>query len=328
VTAGAPALARAGDRTASDLASCRRVIAAHSKSFALASRLFDRRRRDEVCAVYALCRRLDDAIDDAAPAALPAVLARVEAEVEALFADAVPGDTAARAFQAVARRRGIPAHYARELVAGFAMDARAARYARLEDLLLYAWRVAGTVGTMLCHVMGVADDAALPRAAHLGVAMQLTNVARDVVEDWERGRLYLPASLLGEPAARTLGARLAAGGPRQAAELAPCRAALERAVAALLAESDRYYASADRGLAALDRRAGLAVDAARRIYAAIGDGLRRRGDVLGPRLVVGRGRKLARLAGALAASAVSARARTVRPPRRVLRFEEVPLAPV
>ena len=79
---------------------------------------------------------------------------------------------------------------------GFAMDAAGTRYETAEELLVYCHRVAGVVGLMMCHALGVADPAARRHADDLGIAMQLTNVARDVAEDWARGRLYVPAEWL------------------------------------------------------------------------------------------------------------------------------------
>ena len=77
-----------------------------------------------------------------------------------------------------------------------AMDVADTRYRTFDDLFAYCYRVAGVVGLIMCHVMGVRDDRALVPAVHLGIGMQLTNVCRDVAEDWDRGRLYLPEELL------------------------------------------------------------------------------------------------------------------------------------
>jgi len=136
------------------------------------------------------------------------------------------------------------------------MDVRGASYDRLEDLLLYCHRVAGTVGLMMCHVMDVRDPAALRSAAHLGIAMQLTNICRDVAEDWQMGRLYLPRALLGRSP------------PPIAGSLPVERARL--AMRVLLDEAERFYASADAGIALLGFRCALAVRTARLVYAAIG----------------------------------------------------------
>jgi phytoene synthase len=137
-----------------------------------------------------------------------------------------------------------------------------------EDLLLYCWRVAGVVGVMLCHVFGVSRAEARRHAAHLGMAMQLTNVCRDVLEDWERGRLYVPDELLELHGARSLRERLGQPLPREAAT------PLSRAIAQLLDEADVLYRSADAGFSALPFRAALGSRIARHVYAAIGHRLR------------------------------------------------------
>jgi phytoene synthase len=260
---------------------CRAVIAGKSRSFALASRLLAREAEAGAVVVYAYCRGVDDAIDLAPPAARPAALDRLEAELDAIYAGAATGDVVQDAFVEVVRRARIPRRYPAELIAGMAMDVAGARYRSLDDLRLYAFRVAGTVGLMMCHVLGVSDERALEHAVHLGIAMQLTNIGRDVAEDWSTGRLYLPDDLLARHGLGDL--RAALGGPLPAAAREPLRAA----VAELLAVAARYYASGDAGLCYLGWREALAVRTARHIYAAIGDALAGRGhDVLAGRAVV------------------------------------------
>jgi phytoene synthase len=269
------------------IAEARAAIAAGSRSFALASRLLPARARERAAVVYAWCRRADDAIDLARPEQRPPALARLHDELDAVYGS--PGKEAnpiLRAFAEVVRERRIPRRYPAELVAGLAMDANGHRYATLDDLRLYCFRVAGTVGLMMCHVLGVSDDAALENAAHLGIAMQLTNICRDVHEDWQLGRLYVPEELLSECGLRALPSALGAPFP------AVAREPLRRAIARLLTEADRYYASGRRGLSALPWRAALAVRSAGLIYASIGERVRAQGcDPLAPRAVVSAGRK-------------------------------------
>jgi len=162
------------------------------------------------------------------------------------------------------RERAIPRRYPDELLAGMAMDVHGTSYREIDDLIAYAYRVAGVVGLMMAHVFGVSDDRALRHAAHLGIAMQLTNVCRDVAEDWTRGRLYLPDALLAKHGAGGLAAHV--GEPLPASARAPIAAT----VADLLALADRFYRSGDRGVRALPWRAAIAVRAARSVYAAIG----------------------------------------------------------
>ncbi len=226
---------------------CKEVLARKSKSFALAARLLPRRIANDAAVVYAFCRRADDAIDEGS--GTPATLRRLRDEVLSIFSGAPQSDTQLAAFQEVAQRCGIPRAYVDELLDGMEMDVGFTDYASVVELLVYCHRVAGTVGLMMCHVMGVTDPRALRRAAHLGIAMQLTNICRDVAEDAANGRVYLPRLL---------------GTPRDA-------------VRVLLREADRYYASADVGIRMLPWRCALAVRTARHVYAAIGKRIAARG---------------------------------------------------
>ena len=194
-------------------------------------------------------------------------------------------------------------------------------------LLVYAYRVAGVVGPMMCHVMGVRRPEALVRAAHLGIAMQLTNIARDVAEDWQRGRLYLPDALACH-GVHGLRERLGAPLPPHATD------GVARAVAELLALADHYYRSGEEGLFDLSPRCALAVDAARSIYAEIGRVLRARGcDPRAGRAVVSTRRKLWLLACACGRALLrlphAFRAMSVAAPARTLARESVlgPSAP-
>jgi phytoene synthase len=187
--------------------------------------------------------------------------------------------------------------------------------------------VAGVVGLMMCHVLRIEDDRALRHAAHLGIALQLTNICRDIAEDWQLGRLYVPESVLSDAGASQLRSEL--GGPLPHAAQAP----LSRAVERLLALADSFYRSADRGLAALPWRGAFAVRTARLVYARIGGRLRaRRHDVLAGRVVVPGYEKLAMLARSAGISLWELRARRAHTrhslPERVLSFphDVLPLA--
>jgi phytoene synthase len=277
----------------------RQTIAHHSKSFALASKLLGPRLRDETSVVYAWCRRADDAIDNArSPHDSREELLRLNRELDAVYLS-TSRDPVLAALAGVVKARSIPRRYPAELLAGMGMDVAGARYETTDDLINYAYRVAGVVGLMMSHVFGVRDDDALVHAAHLGIAMQITNICRDVAEDWDRGRLYVPDEILARHGARGLSNEL--GAPMSA----PARASMSGAVSDLLALADRYYASGARGEKALPWRAAIAVRSARGVYSAIGTRIEERDhDVFAGRAVVSRGTKLARVAGALARTAV------------------------
>jgi phytoene synthase len=317
-------------RARADMLACRAVLEENSKSFALAARLLPSASRDEAACVYAFCRRVDDAIDDAPVGAQERALARLVAELDGIYAGEAQTDPSLRGFQAVVQARRLPKRYPLELLAGMAMDARGTHYRTLPDLLLYCHRVAGVVGLMMCHAFGLTDDAALVPAAHLGIGMQLTNICRDVAEDYTLGRVYLPEQLLRARGCPALQASEGAHFPDEPTTVA----AVQQVTAELLDQAERYYRSAQGGIVALPYRAGLAVRAASKLYAAIGDEVRAHGcDPRRGRAVVPRPRKLLLVAAALgeqlAASFAYARAHAAaRPhaPERELAFPEDVLA--
>jgi phytoene synthase len=287
-------LTRSSDHTRAH-AAARHVIHRHSKSFALAAQLLPPAMRDDARVLYAYCRRADDAIDLAARAQQAGALSRLYDELEAIYRQRRLSDPIAVAFQSLVFARDIPREYPEALLLGMHMDVAGTHYASLSDLLCYAYRVAGTVGLMMCHVMGVRSERALVHAAHLGIAMQLTNIARDVHEDWERGRLYLPEALCAEQGVPALHGGLGFALPRGAAT------PVARATSCLLDHAERYYRSADAGMAHLSPRCAFAIRAARMIYAEIGRELRYRDcDPRASRAIVPRVRKLLLIARAAA----------------------------
>jgi len=260
---------------------CRRIMRHHAKSFSRAARFLPRRFADPVAVLYAFCRLADDAVD-LAPDPVSAKLA-----ADAFMAELDHPDSARpviRAFDAWSTKHPLARRAARELLTGIASDVAAVRVADEAELVRYAYRVAGTVGILMCAVLEVEDPAALPFAVDLGIAMQLTNIARDVAEDATHNRVYLPSTLLARFG--TTSDALIAAAPRPAGTaprtlIAPTSAAsiksLAPAVLALLDLADRYYESAERGMHYLPATARPAILVASRLYRAIGDTLRRRG---------------------------------------------------
>lgn len=175
-------------------------LSRRSSSFRTAASLFPPELRDDVRAVYAYCRRTDDIVDG--PAAgqgdRRTELERWVRRSRAAYRGDAPTDADPVLVRAMGRasEEGVPFDVVEDLARGMEMDLRGVRYERLADLERYAYRVAATVGLWLVRLWGYRDAWLLDRAADLGIAMQITNVARDVAEDWRRGRLYLPASLL------------------------------------------------------------------------------------------------------------------------------------
>jgi phytoene synthase len=250
--------------------------------------------RGDAVVVYAWCRRADDAIDRAQGEAPADALRRLRRELAGLHAGAGPGEPVLAAFRDVLQAHQIPLRYPLDLLDGMEMDVRGTEYRSLDQLLEYCYRVASTVGLMMCHVMGVSHPAALRPAAHLGIAMQLTNICRDVAEDWQNGRLYLPADVLRRHGLRSL---RPAAGPFPVAALEGCRGVLRE----LLGLAEQYYSSSDSGLVYLSPRCALAVDVSRRVYSAIGRQIARQNhDVNAGRARVPRREKWFACAAALA----------------------------
>jgi 15-cis-phytoene synthase len=250
-------------RVKAALDECRWMITKGSKSFSLAARLFDSDTRDAAFFLYGWCRYCDDQVDQAGmeenPEQLEQRLRTLAEATRSAFSGAAQEQAVFIAMQYIVQRYSIPAHYALELIEGMAMDARGTRYQTFDDLSLYCYRVAGTVGLMMSHVMGLRDEQALKHAADLGMAMQLTNIARDITEDAEMGRIYLPLQWIEE--AGIAPEEIAA--PKNSQKLA-------LVTRRLLREAERYYLSGDAGLWHLSFRSACAVAAARHVYAAIG----------------------------------------------------------
>ncbi|MCB9664776.1 MAG: phytoene/squalene synthase family protein [Alphaproteobacteria bacterium] len=249
------------------------VLAAGSRSFHFASLFLPADRRQDAALLYALCRHVDDLADEAPDAAqATAALARLEAE---LTGARRPRPLVA-AIHELARRRDLELVHAVHLIEGVRGDLDEVRVADDVELVRYGYRVAGTVGLMMCAVLGVRDPRARAFAVDLGVAMQLTNICRDVAEDARLGRVYLPATRL-----RALGVD-----PAPAAVL-EAREAVRRVVHDLLGMADRYYRSAEDGMHHIPWRARLAIVVAARVYRRIGVRLARNGcDPLVGRTVV------------------------------------------
>jgi 15-cis-phytoene synthase len=182
-----------------DARCCEAIVRAHARTFSLASGFLPPRKRRSAFALYAFCRVADDIVDQAhagPPGSAAAALAAYRAEV----AEAVAGRPRGPVLRELARtvaESGVPADLLAELLDGVARDLRPARYATWAELTRYCEGVASSVGAMCAHVFGVAGDAtvrerAVRYARTLGVAMQLTNILRDVGEDAARGRCYLP----------------------------------------------------------------------------------------------------------------------------------------
>ena len=274
------------DTQAADRAACRVLLRGGSKSFDAASKLLPLAVRDPAIALYAFCREADDVIDSGS-GGLEWLQERLNLAYEGRPL-ATPAD---RAFAWVVDRFAVPRALPDALLEGFAWDSAGRRYADFPSLRAYAVRVAGTVGAMMAVLMGVRDRERLAAAIDLGVAMQLSNIARDVGEDARNGRLYLPLDWLEE-------AGIDAGRFLYAPVFS---AALADVVGRLLAAADFHYRRAGPGICRLPVGCRLGIGAARLLYAEIGREVERRGmDSVSSRAVVSGRRKGVVLAAGLA----------------------------
>lgn len=285
------------------------AIAKGSKSFAAAAKLFDPETRRSAMMLYAWCRHCDDAIDgqvlgfarrpDLEASRPDERMAKLESETLAALAGRPTGDPCFKAIGDVVARHRLPPELLTQHLAGYRMDVDGRRYETITDTLEYSYHVAGVVGVMMSMVMGVREEATLDRAADLGIAFQLTNIARDIVEDARAGRIYLPEEWLAE-------ADLRPGDvvdPRQ------------RPVVALLANrlvdlAEPYYASAFHGLKDLPPRSAWAVATAHGVYREIGLQVKALGAAAwDQRVSTGRRQKLRHVTLGAARAAMSRRAK-------------------
>ncbi len=286
------------------------TIAGGSNSFALASLFFESEMRRDAQMLYAWCRRCDDVIDGQhlggdAPDALMTSdeRRRLLEELRRLTARSLTGeptgDPAFDSFAEVAARHQLPVQYANDLLDGFEFDIDAATYATIGDTLRYCYGVAGVVGVMMAIVMGVDrhDEETLDRACDLGLAFQLTNICRDVIDDARAGRIYLPLDLLAREGAPADPATLL--DPAQ-------REKVWRCAVQVLDVAEAYYASATDGVRRLPPRAAAAIAAARNVYRDIGRRIREGGPSAWDRRITTSGRRKMALASLGCVTGISA----------------------
>ncbi len=277
-----------------DYEACEELMRGGSKTFFAASRLLPSRVRGPAIALYAFCRVADDAIDfsDDRPTALAALNERLRR----VYADDPMAYEPDRALAAVVREFDLPLELVAALLEGFEWDAEGRRYETIEDLEAYGARVAGSVGAMMAVVMRTRGEQALARACDLGVAMQLTNIARDVGEDARFGRLYLPLTWMRE----------AGLDPDAWLQNPVFDDRIASVIDRLIKAADVLYQRSEHGIGQLPRDCRPAIRAARLVYAEIGRELEKIGmDSVNHRAVVSGKRKLALLVRASGAALVA-----------------------
>lgn len=234
-------------------------LAQNGKSFHWASRFLGVRIGKDAAQLYSFCRILDDMADgDIADGPDRLVNIRV-----GLLDQMYDKDPILANLGAFINQNNISAEVLVALIDGLLQDQNEVALADEATLLRYAYRVAGTVGLMMCNILGCNDRLALAHAIDLGIAMQLTNIARDVHEDALMGRRYLPGNWVNNMSPVQI---LAAG----ASVESPERAMVSEAVSQLLQLAETYYESGTAGLVYLPARAHLAISVAGQVYRQIG----------------------------------------------------------
>jgi phytoene synthase len=259
---------------------CRDVAKRSSSNFYPAFRLLTAPRRDALCAVYAFCRFVDDLADESegqagAAQGKASLLERWREEVHVAF-DGRPTRPVSRALADAARRYPLDRAHFLELIRGVEMDLTQKRYQSFDELRGYCYRVASAVGLLCIEIFGYSNPSARQYAVDLGIAFQLTNILRDVLEDGARGRLYLPLDDLRQ---------------FDCSEDEVLAGRYTPQLAALLAfecgRARAYYLRAAGALAAEDRSSLATAEAMRRIYERLLDRIEaRRFDVFGPRVAL------------------------------------------
>lgn len=265
------------------------VIRKHSRSFSTAARWLPADVRSDVEKLYAWCRWCDEAVDGASNQKQAIRrLAVLRDDVRRVFDGQAVRHPASQWLSDLVKTRGIREAEAFDLLAGMEMDLHLGQVDDEEALLRYCYCVAGVVGLMMCRVMGVNSRSAEKYAVDLGMAMQMTNIARDVAEDWMRGRSYLPKTWI------PLELPMVCFETSPAADVLikfPSNAAVRESVQRLLAMAEVRYASGLRGSEMLPRGCRPAIELAAKLYREIGrEILRQEGRVMDGRTAVPRAR--------------------------------------
>ena len=260
---------------------CEEAIREGSKSFLAASLLLPGQIRVAARALYAFCRAADDLVDDGDDC--DAALVELTTRLDLIYKGGEVVHGCDQAFAAVAEHFDIPREVPDAMIEGFAWDAEGRTYETIDDLAAYCARVASTVGMMMTLIMGSTDRHVLARAADLGLAMQLTNIARDVGEDAHRGRIYLPINWMHE----------AGIDPDEFLKAPKASPELNTVVERLLDAANTFYSRAMTGIAGLPFACRVAIRSAALIYREIGREIERNGwDSVNRRACTSKLRKL------------------------------------
>ena len=239
----------------------RRITAHYSKSFYFSAQMLPREQRWATFALYGFCRHCDNLIDTPRQRTETEILREIQhltEELQIAYNTGESQDPIIRAFILVAKAYGIPIAYPLDLLNGVAMDVQQVRYKTFDELSLFCYRVAAVVGLMMTSVLGYKDEHAFGYAKQLGIAMQLTNILRDIKEDKEMGRLYIPQTELEQ-----------FGVTEQDIFNEKMTPQLRALMKFQVERADQYYTEAMPGISLLKTESQYAIYSAARIYRGI-----------------------------------------------------------
>ena len=239
----------------------RRITAYYSKSFYFSTRMLPKEKRWATYALYGFCRHCDNLIDTPRQRTEIEIVREMQLLTEELQVAYNTGESQhpiIRAFILIAKAYGIPIEYPFDLLKGVAMDVQQTRYNTFDELSLFCYRVAAVVGLMMTYVLGYKDERAFAYAKHLGIAMQLTNILRDIKEDKDMGRIYLPQKDL-----------VRFGVSEQDILKEKITPQLKALMKFQIERADHYYAEAVSGISLLETESQYAIYSAAKIYRGI-----------------------------------------------------------
>ena len=256
----------------------------YAATFYLASHLLPREKRLASYAIYAICRISDEAVDNKNGAKRQEGLNRIKNDIEAAYGDAALGSGLLAAFRDSAKKYNIPKKHFEELLSGMEMDLKKTRYENFEELRGYSYKVAGVVGLVMLKVFGCRGPQAEEYAVDLGIALQLTNILRDIKEDYGRKRIYLPRDEMLKYGVSE--ADIARGNVSEN---------FKAFMKFQIARARQYYLGSDKGIRLIDNRSSrLVASGMKRMYSGILDEIENKGyDVFSSRAQVSRLKKLA-----------------------------------
>lgn len=258
------------------------IIKKGSKSFSMASLFFSSKQKIATWKLYSWCRYCDDEVDETADSSIAALKLKGIINETSKLLSHDPSNFYYSGLKDVVEEFQIPIKYPLDLLRGMEMDTRGGYISDFQELEEYCYCVAGTVGLMMCHIIGIRDEVALKHAVALGKAMQLTNIARDLKQDHEKKRLYIPLSWLAEK-----------GILKEEIFLEKNRESLLLFQERLLHLADAFYKEGLEGLRYLSTRSSLAILIASKVYSEIGNIIRKDPErSLRERIFVTKGRKL------------------------------------